>query len=199
MCVFVWLLELSATTWSFQIICEIETVDRLQKFRLKHWMIALRLLITNGLQIEITRRSNRASCQHREWSFAERGHGAMIWPRIFLLLLATWGTWWMGGWNEMDYLDNKYLRPLLPGACPCPCLAISCLGKNVHSPIQQENQAFIIISKKIKPRALSIFARICWLGIAFPLSYSVTTWKIMSDLTIRIIQRCSLNVVQVHF
>merc|ERR1719278_314059 len=26
------------------------------------------------------------------------------------------------------------------------------------------------------PRALSIFAKICWLGIAFPLSYSVTTW-----------------------
>ena len=115
----------------------------------------------------------------------------------------------MDGWmkeSDVHYLDNKYLRPLLPGACPCPCLAISCLCKNVHctlynpsSPIQQENQAFIIISKKIKPRALSIFARICWLGIAFPLSYSVTTWKIMSDLTIRIIQRCSLNVVQVHF
>ena len=47
-----------------------------------------------------------------------------------------------------------------------------------------------------QPRALSIFAKICWLGIAFPLSYSVTTWSgsYKSDKEARCSQ-CELHTV----
>ena len=46
-----------------------------------------------------------------------------------------------------------------------------------------------------QPRALSIFAKICWLGIAFPLSYSVTTWSGSYKMRQNLIKRQGVHTV----